>query len=219
MKEKLLTLLSSLLFTLCFIVIGLCTALFFRPFYYMEIDRLDITAQSGFEKEEIIENYDALIDYCSPFYNGTLTFPTFSSSPEALIHFEEVKHLFNLFFGVGIVSFAALIFILTHKKRAKDYHFFRSCALLCIILPLIIGIASALNFDKVFVLFHEVFFQNDYWIFSAETDPVITILPEQFFMDCALIIAGCILIGSLLLYLIYRKFSKKQIYVSTNREA
>jgi integral membrane protein (TIGR01906 family) len=41
-------------------------------------------------------------------------------------------------------------------------------------------------------------FRNDYWIFDEATDPVIMILPDAFFLHCAVMIILLILIGSLL---------------------
>ena len=37
------------------------------------------------------------------------------------------------------------------------------------------------NFEGSFVLFHKTMFNNDYWIFDPNLDPVINILPEEFF--------------------------------------
>ena len=44
----------------------------FRPLFYFDIDYLDIEAQSGFSKEDIRKNYDALIDYNSMLNHDTL---------------------------------------------------------------------------------------------------------------------------------------------------
>ena len=49
--------------------------------------------------------------------------------------------------------------------------------------------AIAIDFNKAFVLFHKLFFSNDDWLFDPATDEVITILPEEFFMQCAVLIA------------------------------
>ncbi len=205
MKQSLLSIFSGILFTILFITIGLCVSLFFKPFYYIEIDRLDISENSGYSKEEIIENYNALIDYCSPFNHKELKFPTFSSSKEALIHFEEVKRIFDSILLSGFVSFLLLIAIAYQKKKAKDYRYLRSSALITVLLPLLVAIASSIDFNKTFVLFHKIAFRNDYWIFSPETDPIITVLPEAFFFDAAILIASCVIVGSIILEVIYRR--------------
>ena len=41
------------------------------------------------------------------------------------------------------------------------------------------------NFNKYFVIFHEIFFDNDLWQFNPETDLMIRMLPEGLFADFA----------------------------------
>ena len=70
----------------------------------------------------------------------------------------------------------------------------------------------ALNWDQVFVTFHKLFFSNDYWIFDPRTDPVITILPDEFFLHCAVMILCMVVCGGavcLAVYLIERKKQKQ----------
>ena len=54
----------------------------------------------------------------------------------------------------------------------------------------------ALNWEKVFISFHELVFQNDYWLFDPVTDPVILVLPDEYFMHCAIMIIGIVLLGA-----------------------
>ena len=76
-------------------------------------------------------------------------------------------------------------------------------------LPVILGALIAMNWDQFFVLFHKLFFNNDYWIFDADTDPIILLLPDGFFMHCALMILALIVIASLLCFVIYRRLSRR----------
>ena len=59
--------LIGLVFFLLFISIGVVFTINFRPLYYLDIKLLNIPESSGYSKEEIIANYNALIDYSSPF--------------------------------------------------------------------------------------------------------------------------------------------------------
>ncbi len=44
------------------------------------------------------------------------------------------------------------------------------------------------------MVFHELAFSNDFWLFDPAVDPIINILPEWFFMQEAFLIIGLILI-------------------------
>ncbi|PFN28721.1 TIGR01906 family membrane protein, partial [Bacillus cereus] len=81
---------------------------------------------------------------------------------------------------------------------------------LTIIFPIALMLPIAINFEKSFVLFHKLLFSNDYWVFDPEKDPIILMLPEEFFMHAACAILLFILGGSILCYSLYRYFVKKK---------
>ena len=186
------------------ILISLCLALFiisasvtitlnFRPLYYHDISSLQIEETSGFSKKVIRENYDALIDYNQFFYSGKLKL-TLPMSREGKIHFEEVKRIFVGIEYLCVITLILSCFLIKRKIRSRNIDFLRSASIL---LPVIVGILCAFNWDAAFTLFHEIMFRNDYWIFDEATDPVIMILPDAFFLHCAVMIILLILIGSL----------------------
>ncbi|WP_442908890.1 lipoprotein intramolecular transacylase Lit, partial [Intestinibacter sp.] len=49
---------------------------------------------------------------------------------------------------------------------------------------------------------------NDYWIFDPQLDPVINMLPEEFFMHMGITILIMMLIVSIILQLIYKLIKK-----------
>jgi len=66
----------------------------------------------------------------------------------------------------------------------------------------VIAVAAAIDFNRCFVIFHKLFFDNDLWLLDPEKDMIINILVEPFFADMALKIAGycsavlAVLVGS-----------------------
>ena len=196
----------GILFLIFFISVGLSIAIYVRPLYYMGMER--ISAETGFSTEIIKENYDALIDYCNPFFTGELDFPTLPESATGISHFEEVKVIFNLFFVLLFITpfFLAGLIYLQHRLNSTSW-MLASPIIICV-LPLLIGLACAVDFNRIFVLFHEIVFQNDDWLFSPYEDPIILFLPERFFLQCALIIVGTVLIGCVILLAFY--FVKKK---------
>lgn len=195
--------LIGVIFTLLFISLGVIITINFRPLYYLDVNLLDIEQTSGYAKNEIIANYNTLIDYSSPFFRGELSFPTLAASPAGIQHFKEVKDIFTTFYILAAISLAAAIAIIIYKSKKKDISYLPVSALTAVILPTVIGLLLAIDFDTSFLVFHKLFFNNDYWLFDPSTDPVITILPDTFFLHSALLIISLVLIGSLCLFLIY----------------
>lgn len=198
----------ALVLTLAIIGISVVGTLAFRPLYYHDMEALEIAEYTGLSEEEIRENYDVLIDYNMAWKDGDLKFPTLPMSETGKIHFEEVKEIFDIFkylavFG-SILGAVGIVFM----AKMKEYRYLRMTAMVSCGLPVILGILVALFWDKVFVIFHKLFFNNDYWIFDYRTDPIILLLPDEFFMHCALLIFGGVLFGAvvcLISYLLLRK--------------
>jgi len=198
----------ALVLTLAIIGISVVGTLAFKPLYYHDMRALDISAYSGYSEAEIRENYDALIDYNMAWKDGDLAFPTLPMSETGKIHFEEVKEIFDIFKYLavfcGILGVAGIVFM----ARKKEYRYLKMTAIVSCGLPIVLGILVGLFWDRVFVIFHELFFDNNYWIFDYRTDPIILLLPDEFFMHCALMIFGGVLFGAAVClgsYLLFRK--------------
>ena len=205
MKIKLTQLLTALALTLCIISVSVVITLNFRPLYYFDIGYFDLVEKTGYTEEMIRENYDVLSDYNSVFFRDALEFPSLPMSEQGRIHFVEVKNIFVFIQAVllPVSLIGSIIGILALKKQKPAY--LKLTSVLSIGLPALLGILIALNWDRFFVIFHEIFFNNDYWIFDYKTDPVIRILPDGFFMHCALMILLLIVLGSLICFIIYRR--------------
>lgn len=184
----------------------------FRPLFYFDINYLDIEAQSGFSKEDIRKNYDALIDYNSMLNHDTLEFPTLPMSEGGRIHFEEVKQIFvaieYIFIASGIIGLALILLLIC---KFKEFLFLKLAAILTIAIPAVLAILISINWEAAFVTFHHIFFNNDYWLFYPDKDPVILMLPDEFFFHCAAMILILVILGSFISFMIYRILRKKNL--------
>lgn len=201
--------LIGIIFTLLFISISVIITINFRPLYYLDVKLLHIEQTSGYEKDEILTNYNTLIDYSSPFYKGDLKFPTLDASAAGLQHFEEVKDIFTAFYLMAGISLVAAVSIIIYKSKKRDISYLPVSSATAILLPSILGVLIMLNFDRAFVIFHKLFFRNDLWLFDPSTDPVITILPDTFFLHSAIMIILLVILGSIGLYVIYHFLKKR----------
>jgi len=207
-RFKLTDLLIGLLFTLLFISIAVVITINFRPLYYLDVKFLKIEAFSGLSKHDILRNYNTLIDYSSPFFKGNLVFPTLPASNSGLSHFADVKRIFTFFYILGAITLIPSIIIIIKKAKYREYSYLRVTSITAIVLPLLLGILMSINFDKAFILFHKIAFRNNDWLFDPSTDPVINILPDQFFMHCAILMILIVFLFSIIFFAVYYKQNK-----------
>lgn len=195
----------AFILTLFIITLAITFTVFFKQLYYFDIDYLNIAEISGISKDIIKNNYDILIQYQSIFYRGALNFKDFAMSTTGRIHFEEVKRIFDMIqlicLGSGLIS----LIMIYHNIKNKEYRYLRLTSIFSIVIPSILGFLASLDFNQAFIIFHKLFFRNDYWIFDSSSDPIITILPEGFFMHCFIMIVVLIILMSIVCYFIYRK--------------
>lgn len=199
----------SILITLFIISASAVFTLNFRPLYYHDISSLNIEETSGYSENVIRENYDALIDYNSVFHRGSLDL-SLPMSREGRIHFQDVKRIFDVLQILCVLSLIGSLILGIRAWKQGYRGFLKSAAVLSVFLPVIAGMLIAFNWDNAFILFHELMFSNDYWLFDERTDPVINILPDEFFLHCALLIILLILAASLIMGLIYLRQKKRR---------
>lgn len=208
-KKEIATAISLMLTILTFAIVF---TVFFKPLYYSDIHRLGIDLTSGMAVDTIRQNYDILIDYQSIFFQGALTLPDFAMSTGGRIHFEEVKRIFEVIQIVLLISSITSLVLCYQQLKQKQYLFLRLTAIITVVIPLLIGIVAMMDFNTAFVIFHKIAFRNDFWIFDYTTDPIISILPETFFMHCFILIVVIVIVLSSICYLVYKKKQKKILF-------
>lgn len=180
-----------------------------KNIYYNDISNLNISDMSGFTDEEIMLNYDYLIDYNLNNSVEEFNLPTIKYSKEGKIHFEEVRNIFQFIKRVCLISFLISLVGVIISIKNKNIKFLNTTSIMTIGLIIITAIPLLINFNYFFIKFHEIVFSNDYWIFDPDKDPVINMLPEEVFFHIGLFILVLILLGSILLQLLYRVINKK----------
>jgi integral membrane protein (TIGR01906 family) len=183
--------------------------LYCRPLYYAYVAATGWPESVGMSMSEIADNYEALIWYNSIFASGPLEFPTLDLSADGRVHYEEVKRIFVAFQIALIASYACLAPLATVKLLRGRTKFLKVGAAGAIISAAAILSYLGLDWGRFFVRFHETFFSNDYWIFDPVLDPSILILPNGYFLMCAVMIFALIFGLSVVALLVSRRYARR----------
>lgn len=117
-------------------------------------------------------------------------------------HMGEVKDLFLGGLKIRNIMLVAvlLILILLAARKADLIKLLPRAYFVTLgitgVITIVLGGLFASDFDKYFRIFHEIFFDNDQWMFDPATDYMIRMLPEGFFYDFVFRIGG-FFVGSL----------------------
>lgn len=199
MKGKTLAAVQAILIALVILAGSIAVPVLCRPFYYLHIEPLNLQNTANLTTGQIKTAYNEMMDFCigltDDFSVGELRW-----SEEGRSHFADVRKLFLLDLWVLAVSVVLLVAVTILRRKDKvrlagHTPGFWGVVGLGVSFAVVGGLA-ALNFDKAFVIFHKIFFPGkENWLFDPWQDQIISVLPEEFFRNCAILILALILIG------------------------
>jgi len=121
-------------------------------------------------------------------------------------HMADVQSLFHLCRTVGWTSAGVAIALAVILRRTFPWRIFRRTLIAILAAVTAVIILACIDFDSLFILFHQLAFANDLWLLDPKTDLLIRLMPLEFFISYAAIISGLWLLGmaGLLIYATYR---------------
>lgn len=205
----------GILFTFCLIIALLITSVeavtYWTPGYYeKEYTKYNVTADVLMEMDDLLDVTREMMAYLRG-NREDLHVPTIvDGQPREFFNEREIAHMEDvrgLFLGglmirriCVILAAACVILLIVLKAKIKKVLPSSVCVGTGLFFVIACGLAALIStdFTKYFVIFHQIFFDNDLWILDARTDLLINIVPEPFFMDTAarigILFAGCVLL-------------------------
>lgn len=162
---------------------GIEINVFNKNFYLKSYEKYNVEDVSEKTLKELGSITDDLFMYLKCKGDKELLKPYFNT--REIKHMEDVKILFKRGYILKYISFllSILIILISIKnkvwKMAKGvfYGIFIWWGLIFLLLLLVL-----IDFNKYFTYFHTIFFRNDLWILDPNTDLLIQMLPEEFFI-------------------------------------
>lgn len=191
---------TSLFLTM--LTLSIALTILFVPLFEWSLYIGNIPEQVGMHHETIMENYYVLLRYLHAPWINELHMPDFPTSASGAFHFYEVKVLFGINYAVLFLSGICSIYYVKYLKKQQYLWSLKQPFKVAIAVPIVLTIFLAFSFDYMFVLFHQILFNNEDWLFNPATDPIITVLTQDFFMYCflfAFILLESMLVGGYLI--------------------
>ena len=216
--NSVLKILMGIFTAISIIAISTIIALNLRFIYKFIIDKYDLVNITGVSGENLMNDYSGLINYLQNPFIEQLRFKNFAMSPYGEIHFYEVKRIFISLIIIALI-FIIGNFIYVIACKIKGYKYFgrriignlNSGSNILIMFFIILVAVYIIDFSRAFIIFHKIFFKNDYWVFDENMDPIINALPEDLFMIYGAIILGIIIISAITIKVINKKFLKEKL--------
>ena len=168
--------------------------------------------QTGLPAEQYAPMAEMITDYLKGngsfqlvFYEDGTEYTAFNQKEQH--HMADVQQLFMLCSHVSLGSaILTLAGWLTTPRKPAFWRIVRRTVCCVLAYVTILVLLAVLDFNSLFILFHQVAFTNDLWLLDPRTDLLIRLMPIEFFVSYAAIIGGLWLLGmvGLLAFATYR---------------
>lgn len=181
------------------------TAIYGDPeyrFYEKEYRKYQVAESLSMEMEDIMDVTDQMMAYLIGEKEELSVITQVDGGKQDFFneqdrfHMGEVKELFlgglklrNYLLAAAAVLVVLLALWKTELGKVLPRAYFISLGVFGA-LTAVLGRLLASDFNQYFVIFHEIFFDNDLWIFDPAKDYMIRMLPEGFFFDFVIRIGG-----------------------------
>ena len=157
---------------------------FNKGFYLKSYEKYGVLEVTGRNIDELDRVTIKLLEYIKDESGEEVLKPFFNE--REIKHMEDVKILFKYGFNLKKISFVltlfGIIFLINQNvPRLGRIIFYGPFIWWGAILMLFL--LSTMNFNRYFTYFHLIFFDNDLWILNPDTDLLIQMLPEEFFIS------------------------------------
>lgn len=185
--KKLLSILLILSLSLTFLMISIENNAYNKNYYLRSYKKYNIESETGRIMYELDEITNHIINYLKGKGGDELLEPYFNE--REVMHMRDVQNLFKyerlVKYFFGIIS----IIIMGYLGYKKEYKFLGKTLAFGLFINYIVLIILSLfiisDFNKYFTIFHYIFFSNDLWLLNPQTDLMIQMLPEEFFIGMA----------------------------------
>lgn len=137
-------------------------------------------------------------------------------SDREVLHMKDVKNLLGLVYFLQIIAVVVVaIGILMGFATKERASLARSIRWVCrgggvtLGATILVGLLTLGGFDRLFLYFHLVSFDNDLWLLDPSKDLLIMMFPQGFFFDATMLIVAATVIEAIALWftpVVVRKF-------------
>lgn len=190
-------------------------------FYEKEYKKYQVLDDLDMEMKDVMSVTHEMMDYLHGKKDDLVVMTKVDGEEREFFNDREKQHMVdvkNIFLGgvkmrniAGILLIMSLAVLIFSKAKWKSllakWYMGITCGLT--VAGVGLGYLFSRDFNKYFVKFHEIFFDNDLWLLDPDTDLMIRMLPEGVFADFSvrivvftmIAIFGCFVIS----FFVYRR--------------
>ena len=167
--------------------------IFYKGFYFQEYYKNGVYAKLSSNETQAMTMAQNITDNIFDYFHGKAELNYFDA--KEVSHMQDVKNLIalmDMMYYLSAIIFVCIFFYIyiqfnkdIMKFLEKTYSMIIYGAIAAMVFLVLFFIITVFYFEPFFIMFHLLFFPQGNWVF-APTSLLITIFPEQFFIDITL---------------------------------
>lgn len=134
-------------------------------------------------------------------------------TPRELDHLVDIKKLVGLLKNLLYLSLAILVgtllFFYQKQGKANLIKIVSLSAIVTLIFYALLSLVIIFGFDRLFLLFHQVSFSNDFWLLDPNTENLINIFPPELFFSLTQVVVTKVVLASTITLILTKYWLKK----------
>ncbi|WP_429971903.1 TIGR01906 family membrane protein [Fructilactobacillus sp. Tb1] len=169
--------------------------------YWLVIKYLNLNIKYHVSTQLLMHNLHVMVTFIQNPLVNAMHLWHYKLSNGAYEHFTDVRKLVMLDYLILALSGFYLLICAYHKTMQT--HLWKLTDYLKRVM-LVIGLLMficLIDFYDVFIYLHRMIFPNHNWVFSPKKDPIIEVLPDQYFLSCFVVWFGLVFLLLISFYL------------------
>ncbi|MFV0503955.1 MAG: TIGR01906 family membrane protein [Lachnospirales bacterium] len=182
--------------------VSVCIPALTLGYYEKSFEKNNVVEDIKVNKDDLMKVTKVLTDYMKDERDDLEVIVTVNGTSREFFNEKEKLHMVDVKdlllngrmlknISLVVLTICVLFFVFKYKKIPRGFLSASAITIVGItILLLILGLLVSTNFNKYFIIFHEIFFSNDLWILEPGVDLLINLVPLQFFISISVFIVA-----------------------------
>jgi integral membrane protein (TIGR01906 family) len=180
------------------VIVGASVLLFLNPIWVgFEQGRSDVSAWTGYSPEQVSQVTGSILSdlvFGPPRFdvqvNGAQVL-----DPREVSHMADVRSVMMMLGALALLALVALaVGAAVSRRRRLFWRGVEIGATVLVGAVVVVGVAFAIFFDQMFLLFHDIFFAPGTFQFDPSKEKLVQLFPDQFWSDTSVALALAVLV-------------------------
>lgn len=152
--------------------------------YWLVMKWLNLNVKYHVSGTILMHNLNVMTNFIQNPFAGKLNLSEYHLSKGAYAHFKDVRKLVLLNHFTLLISVIYLVITWIRGEIQQNLWKLTDYLKRVLVMVGLVMLLCLIDFNDIFIYLHRLIFSNHNWVFNPKKDPIIKVLPDQYFLCC-----------------------------------